>query len=220
MSGIDTNDAQLLRNVDRAELREPSSKEEVSMLRKLGFTLMSVTMFGFCATTSAQMVVHAVAGMVKVVNTDSKTMIVTEDNGEASIFNLPTNAKVSLDFDKALQSDSVNASQFQHLGDYAVVYYYGYANDRTVVAVKDLGAGPFQKSEGTVVGFDKHARVMTLKDSSGKSNVFALSEHLVVDSDSSVASGRGYDPHKGDYVVVTYAQAGDKNSAVFVHSRK
>src|SRR5215469_9163763 len=147
------------------------------MQRKLGFAATIVSLSVFCASAGAPMVVHAVSGMVKVVNTDSKTMIVTEDNGEISIFNLPTNAKVSLAFDKALQSDSVNASEFRHLGDYAVVYYYGYANDRTAVAVKDLGAGPFLKAEGTVVSFDKHTRTMTVKDDGGKSETFALDDH-------------------------------------------
>ncbi len=190
------------------------------MQRKLGFILIPVTMMVLCASAGAQMVVHAVSGMVKAVNPDSKTMDVTVDDGTTSQFKLPSNAKVTLDFDKALQSDSVNANAFQHVGNYVVVYYYGYDNDRTAVAVKDLGTGPFQKVEGTVMSFDKHERTMTVKDDGGKSAVFALNDHLVVDSGLSVASGRGYDPHKGYHVVVTYAQAGDKNSAVFIRSRQ
>ena len=190
------------------------------MRRKPGFFLMSVTMMVFCASAGAQMAVHAVSGMVKAVNPDSKTMDVAAENGDTSHFRLPVNAKVTLDFDKALQSDATDAGKFQHVGDYVVVYYYGYGDERTVVAVKDLGAGPFLKSEGTVVSFDKHARTMTVKDDAGKSNAFALDDHLVVDSGMSVASGRGYDPHKGCHVVVTYAQAGEKSSAVFILSRQ
>jgi hypothetical protein len=180
--------------------------------------MVAMTMFG--ASAGAQMVVHAVSGMVKAVNPDSKTMDITVDDGPTSQFKLPSKAKVTLDFDKALQSDSVDASNFQHVGNYVVVYYYGYDDDRTAVAIKDLGAGPFQKVEGTVMSFDKHDRTMTVKDDAGKSNVFALNDHLVVDSGLSVAGGRGYDPHKGYHVVVTYAQAGDKNSAVFIRSRQ
>jgi hypothetical protein len=190
------------------------------MQRKVGFATVIVVSTIVCASAGAQMVVHAVSGMVKAVNPDSKTMDVTIDNGDTSQFKLPTNAKVTLDFDKALQSDSVNASNFQHVGDYVVIYYYGYDGDRTAVAVKDLGAGPFQKIEGTVVSFDKHNRTMTVKDDGGKSAEFVLNDHTVVDSGLSVASGRGYDPHKGYHVVVTYAQAADKNSAVFVRSRQ
>ena len=190
------------------------------MERKLGFATVTVALTMFCASAGAQMVVHAVSGLVKAVNPDSKTMDVTVDNGTTSQFKLPTNAKVTLDFDRALQSDSVQASTFQHVGNYVVVYYYGYDDDRTAVAVKDLGTGPFQKIDGTVVSFDKHDRTMTVKDDAGKSETFSLNDHLVVDSGMSVASGRSYDPHKGYHVIVTYTQAGDKNSAVFIRSRQ
>jgi len=210
----------LLRNIARESFANLLQRRRYSMLRKPGLALMSVTMMVFCASAGAQMVVHAVSGMVKAINPDAKTMDVTVDSGETSQFKLPTNAKVTLDFDKALQSDATEANKFQHVGDYAVVYYYGYDDNRTAVAVKDLGAGPFQKVEGTVLGFDKHERTMTVKDDAGKSTVFGLNDHLVVDSGMSVASGRGYDPHKGYHVVVTYTQAGDKNSAVFIRSRQ
>jgi hypothetical protein len=189
------------------------------MQRRLGLTLVMVSLAMLCASAGAQMVIHAVTGMVKAVNPDSKTMDVTVENGDTSHFKLPSKAKVTVDFDKALQSDSVNASAFQHVGDYVVVYYYGYDDDRTVVAVKDLGVGPFLKIEGTVASFDKHSRMMTVKDDAGKSEAIELSDRMVVDSGVSVTSGRGYEPHKGYYVVATYAQAGDKNTAVFVRSR-
>ena len=190
------------------------------MQRKLNFAMMSVTMMLFCATAGAQMVVHAVSGMVKAVNPDSKTMDVTVENGDTSQFKLPSKAKMTVDFDKALPLDSVSAGEFKHVGDYAVVYYYGYGNDRTAVAVKDLGAGPFQKIEGTVVSFDKHDRTMTVKDDAGKSETIALTDHMVLDTGLSVSSGRGYEPHKGYYMVATYTQAGDKNTAVFLRSRR
>lgn len=190
------------------------------MQPKPRFTLMAIAMLVCCASAGAQMVVHAVSGMVKAINSQSQTMDVTVDNGDTSHFKLPSNAKVTLDFDKALLSDAVEARNFQHVGNYAVVYYYGYGNDLTVVAVKDLGAGPFQKVEGTVVSFDKHSRAVTVKDDAGKLETIVLGDHLVVDRGVSVASGRGYDPHKGDYVVVTYEQMGSTDSAVFIHSRQ
>jgi hypothetical protein len=190
------------------------------MRRKIGFATVFLSLIVFCASAGAQMVVHAVSGVVKAINPDSKTMDVTVESGATSQFKLPSKAKVTLDFDKALQSDSVEASAFQHVGNFVVVYYYGFDDDRTAVAVKDLGAGPFLKDEGTVVSFDKHARTMTVKDDGGKSETFALNDQLVVDSGLSVASGRNYDPRKGYHVTVTYTQAGDKNSAVFIRSRQ
>jgi hypothetical protein len=190
------------------------------MERKLRQVLVVTALAGFCASAAAQMVVHAVSGMVKAINANSNTMDVEVDNGTTSQFKLPSNAKVSLDFDNALRSDSIEANKFEHIGSFVVVYYYGYDDDKTAVAVKDLGPGPFQKDEGTVVAYDKHDRTMTVKDDGGKSATFALNEHLVVDRGISVDTGRGYSPHKGDHVVVTYATSGDKNSVVFVHTRQ
>lgn len=184
------------------------------MQRKLGFATLIAALAMFCASAGAQMVIHAVSGMVKAVNPDS--MDVTGENGDTS-FKLTLKAKASLD--KSLQSDAVIASNFQHIGNYVVVYYYGYGNDRTVVAVKDLGAGPFQSIEGTVVSFDKHTRTMSVIDDAGKSQVIVLTDQMVLDSGVNVTNGRGYEPHKGYHVIVTYASAGDTNTAVFVHSR-
>jgi hypothetical protein len=190
------------------------------MKRKSGQMLAVMALAAFCGSASAQMVVHAVSGMVKTINAKARTMDVAVENGTMSEFKLPTDAKVTLDFDNALRSDSVEASKFEHVGDFVVVYYYGYDDDRTAVAVKDLGAGPYHKIEGTVASYDKHDHTMMVKDDGGKSESFALNDHLVVDRGISVDSGRGYSPHKGDHVVVTYMPAGAKNSAVFIRSRE
>lgn len=167
-----------------------------------------------CAGADAQMAVHAVTGMVKAVNATSIDVAVDSDT--TSEFKLPSDAKVRLDFDNALRSDAVDPSKFEHVGDFAVVYYYGPDYDRTVVAVKDLGAGPFEKVDGTVTKYDKHDHTMTLQDDGGKTETFTLNEHMVVDSGMRVDNGRSYGPHKGDHISVTYRKNGDTNTTVFI----
>lgn len=189
------------------------------MQRKFGVAL-TIALTACCATAGAQMVVHAVSGTVKAINPATKTMDVTVESGDTSEFKLASNAKVTLDFDNTLRADATDADKFQKVGDYAVVYYYGYDSNETAVAVKDLGAGPFQKIDGTVVNFDKHSRTMTVKDDAGKTETFVLGAHLVVDVGMSVENGRSYDPHKGYSVRVTYTTADGKNTAVFVRSRE
>lgn len=189
------------------------------MQRRTGL-LLTYALTACCATAGAQMVVHAVSGTVKAINPGSKTMDVTVENGDTSEFKLAPDSKVSLDFDNALRSDAMDANKFQKVGDYAVVYYYGYDNNQTAVAVKDLGVGPFEKIDGTVTNFDKHSRTMTVKDDAGKTETFTLGPHLVVDLGVSVENGRSYDPHKGYSVRVTYTTNGGKNTAVFVRSRE
>jgi hypothetical protein len=186
------------------------------MPSKRGFLPMLATMSLLCASAYSQMVVHAVSGQIKAVNAAGKTLNVAGSDGSTNVFKLTSGRPVSLDFGNELRSESVDPDKFQHVGDFAVVYYYGYDDDRTVVAVRDLGAGPFLKVDGTVVSFDKKDRVMTVKDAAGKAHAFTLSDHLVVDSDMGVDSGRKYDPHKGAQVRVTYTQSGNQSSAVFV----
>lgn len=181
--------------------------------------MLAIALTACCATAGAQMVVHAVSGTVKAINPASKTMDVMVDSGDTSEFILAPDAKVALDFDNTLRSDAMEPGKFQKVGDYAVVYYYGYDNNRTVVGVKDLGAGPFEKIDGTVINFDKHSRTMTVKDDGGKTETFALSPHLVVDMGVNVENGRSYEPHKGYSVRVTYTTDSGKNTAVFVRSR-
>jgi hypothetical protein len=190
------------------------------MERKFHFAVTTIALAMLCGSAGAQMMVHAISGVVKAIDPNANMLQLTVDTGDTSQFKLTRDGKVSLDFDKALQSDAVNAEKFQHVGDYVVVYYYGYGDDRTAVAVKDLGAGPFEKIEGSVVSYDKHDRTMTVKDDAGKTESFALGDHLVVDTGMSVAGGRGYEPHKGWHVRVTYTKSGDKNTAVFVRSRQ
>lgn len=178
--------------------------------------LMFAAALAFCtAGASAQMVVHAITGKVQAINTASKTLDVAAKDGSTDEFTLASK-RVQLDFNNDLRSDSVDPDKFQHIGNFAVVYYYGYDPNRTAVAVKDLGSGTFQKANGTVVSFDKKDRVMKVKDSAGKVDSFKLSDHLIVDNGMGVDSGRKYEPHKGTQVRVTYLASGDQNPAVFV----
>ena len=186
------------------------------MQRKRDFTWMVAAVLMMCASAYSQMVVHAMSGKVQSINAAARTMNLAANDGSTNAFKIEANSKVALDFENDLRSDSIEAQKFEHAGDFAVVYYYGYGNDLTAVAVKDLGAGPLQKVDGTVVNFNKKDRVMTVKDAAGRSYAFTLGDHLVVDTGLGVDSGRKYDPHKGAQVRVTYAQSDNQNSAVFL----
>jgi hypothetical protein len=189
------------------------------MAKKVLYLFAGGLMAAFVAVPGAwaQMVVHAVSGTVKAVQPETQTVEVAVDPNSTSRFKLAENSKAPLEFDSELRADATDPAKFGHVGDYAVVYYYGYDDNRTAVAMKDLGPGPFTKVEGTVTGFDKHNRTVTLKDDSGKTVALKLDDHLVVDTDMSVDSGRHYSPHKGDRVRVTYTAANGANDAVFFH---
>lgn len=171
----------------------------------------------FAPGASAQMVVHAISGKITAINPATKTVDVAAADGSVNEFKLPS-SHVQLDFDNNLRSDSIEPDKFQHVGNFAVVYYYGYDANRTAVAIKDLGTGAFQKVFGTVVGYNKKDRQLTVKDAAGKTYTFTLSDHLIIDNGLGVEDGRKYEGHKGAQVRVTYVPSGNKNSAVFVSS--
>lgn len=163
------------------------------------------------ASAGAQMVVHAVSGTVKSVDGSGVKLALNPDTTDQ--FKLPPDPAPALEFDAALRSGTVTPSKFAHPGDFAVVYFYGFDSDQTAVAVEDLGPGPFQKLSGTVTGYDKHARTLTLKDSAGQTHTLHLSDKLAVDEDESVAEGRHFSPHKGESLMVAASPA---NEAVFI----
>jgi hypothetical protein len=162
---------------------------------------------------SAQMIVHAVTGSVKAVTPQGISVAV--DDGSVSLFRITPSTNVSLKFPGDLRSNATEPAHFQKVGDFVVLYYYGYGLQRTAVAIKDLGAGPFSKCEGTVVTFDKHSRQLTLKDSTGKQVALVLDDALIIDTDSGVDSGRKFSPHKGDDVRVTFG-AGTPATVAFL----
>lgn len=173
-----------------------------------------LVMLGGAAAASGQMIVHAVSGEVKAV-TPGNISVAPDSSGSESQFTIAGSGNVQLNFGSDLKASSVMPSKFDKIGDYALVYYYGYGDQRTAVAVKDLGTGPFTKTQGTVESFDKHTRTLTLKDESGKDVSLVLDEHMVVDTDQGVDTGRKFSPHKGDHVRVTYA-AGTPATVAFL----
>jgi hypothetical protein len=155
-----------------------------------------------CATTaSAQMAVHAVTGVVKIVTPNSIWVSV---DGDTSQFKITSSVKPSLVFPQDLRASTTEVEKFQKTGDYVVLYYYGFGDDRTAVAVTDLGAGPYTRVHGTVTAFDKHTHMLTLKDDDGKQFTASLGDNVVVDKDNGIDSGKKFSPHKGDQVRMMY----------------
>ncbi len=185
-----------------------------NMLRSVVLVLASSA-----AMASAQMTVHAVTGPVKTVTPQNLSVMVDAASGTTSKFKIMPSAKMPQEFSRDLRADSTAPETFQKVGDFALVYYYGYGNDQTAVAVKDLGTGPFTKAHGTIVAFDKHGRTLTLKDDSGKQVPLLLNDQMVVDTDTGVDSGRKFSPHKGDEVRVTYT-SGSPATVAFLGEMK
>jgi len=181
---------------------------------------------GICAILSffvpvvahSQMVVHAVSGTVKSVDSKSKTMTVAVDQGSDMQFKIQSGTAPALNFDAELRGDAVDAAKFNGVGDFVVVYFYGFDTNRTAVAVKDFGKGQLEKLTGIVSSYDRHNHAVTVRTSDGKTQTFPLDNKAVVDTGMGLEAGRKFDPSKGDSVRVTATDSNGKNVAVFIRA--
>ena len=146
-----------------------------------------------------QMIVHAMTGTVRSV---SATELTATANGVSQTFSLEGKSHPSIDFDKDLRDDSTPAADFHKSDAFAVIYYYGAVATQTAVAVKDLGAGPFEKTTGTVTHFDKHTHRLTVATTEGQTENFIVGDKAVIDTGMRVKSGRKMDPPSSSHILV------------------
>ena len=167
-----------------------------------------------------QMVVRAVSGTVKAINPVSHTIDVETEGSQNGRFQTASRGSVALSFDDDLRGDAVDADTFHNVDSFVVIYYYGFGGDRTAVAIKDLGKGPFVKFNGTVVGFDKHDETLSVKTLKAGTLQFRVSDKAVVDTGTSLQSSRKYSPRKGYAVRVTATERNGDQAAIFIRSRR
>lgn len=165
-------------------------------------------------TANAQEVVHALAGTVTYINPIQKTISINTDDGSELFKEMTSN--VSLDFAKDLRADSTPAEVFTKKGAHVIVYYYGEGNERTAVALQDLGGGPLKKISGSVYKFSRHDHLLTIKDTSGASESFHVEPKTVAETAVGVVEGGRFDPEKGDQVWVTATIANGSPEALFI----
>jgi hypothetical protein len=160
-----------------------------------------------------QMIVYAMTGTIRSV---SATELTATTSGVTQTFSLGGKSHPSLDFDRDLREDSTPAAEFHKPDAFAVIYYYGLANDKTAVAVKDLGAGPFERITGTVKHFDKHSHRLTVTTDTGKPEEFIVDEKAVIDTGMRVEPGRKMDPPSGSHILVTAVPGNGTETIVYL----
>lgn len=166
-------------------------------------------------SAQAQQVVHALTGTVSSINSATKTISVFQDNGTQGEFSDATNSKAHISIDKKVALDSTAADIFKKTGAYVVVLYYGGDQDRTAVALKNLGAGPFTSSTGTVVKFDSKKTIQVV-DSSGATQSFKISQDTIGEGYMGAVDGYKFQAQKGDKVRIVASKDESGLTALFV----
>jgi hypothetical protein len=164
---------------------------------------------------TAQQVVHALTGTVSSINSASKTISLYQDNGTQGEFSDATESKTHLALDKKVSLETTASDVFKKTGAYVVVLYYGGDHDRTAVALKNLGSGPFTSATGTVVKFDSK-RSISVEDSSGATEVFKITQDTIGEGYLGAVDGLKFQAQKGDKVRVVASKDESGLTALFV----
>lgn len=154
-----------------------------------------------CLGASAQEVVHATEGKVLNVDTKAGTISLNTNDGTSGLFKDLPDQKATEAVEKDLRGEVVPADKFTAKGEQVVLLYEGYGNDRTAVAVHDVGPN-VSTSTGTVERYDKHAHVLTLKTDAGKEVSFHVDGKTIADAPEGATDGLRFEPPKGAHVTV------------------
>jgi uncharacterized protein YigE (DUF2233 family) len=163
----------------------------------------------------AQAVVHAMTGTVSSIDPANKTITLFLDGGSQRAFKDMTNMKVSLSVDKKLLADTTTPDEFKKQGAYVIAFYIGGSEDRSIVALRSLGAGPFTATSGTVARFDGR-RAIAVQDNAGALQSFKLGADTVAESGSGAMSGLKFTADKGARVHVVGGSKDGEPIALFV----
>lgn len=168
------------------------------------------------ATLASQEVIHALTGTISAINPSGKTITVFQDVGSRAVFDDMVNHKTAIAFDKKIAAESTAAAAFDKQGAYAIIFYYGDGDDRTVVAVKNLGAGPFSSTTGAVTKMDSHAHTITVKDSAGAEHTYRIDAESVAEGYAGAIPGLKFQAQTGDQVRVVSSGQGGVQVALFL----
>jgi hypothetical protein len=182
--------------------------------------LLTACFFGGCilsasVPSASQEIIHAFTGTVSAINETAKTITVFRDNGSEGVFHEMSNSKTRIAFDKKVADATTAVAKFDKSGAYAIVFYFGDRDNPTVVALKNLGAGPFESTAGSVTKVDGH-RSITVTDEAGALHTFKIDKDTVAEGAMGAVGGDRFEVNKGDHVRVVSSTVGGETTILFL----
>ena len=168
------------------------------------------------ASSPAQEVVHALTGTVSAINSAAKTITVFQDNGFRGVYNVLSDPKTRISFDRKIEAETTAADAFKNKGAYVIVFYFGDSQQPTVAALKGLGAGPFTSTVGTVEKFESHDHSISIADKSGAVHKFRIDSATVAETDMGAEEGLKFRAQTGDRVRVVSSGTGGNSTVLFL----
>lgn len=164
----------------------------------------------------AQEMVHALTGTVSAIDPSHKNITVFRDGGSQITFKVMSSSKTRISFDKRIEDEATSAQQFQKQGAYVILFYFGINENRTAVALKNLGQGPFSSATGTVSSWDDHTHKLSITGKDGKTHSFIVDDQSVAETYSGAVNGSDFQADKGDHVRVVSTLKNGTPTALFI----
>ncbi len=177
--------------------------------------VLAGTLLAIAFSAAAQENVHALTGTISGIDPANKTINVFQD-GSKITFKVMTAGRTRISFRKEIADSSIPANKFQKQGSYVVVFYYGVDQNRTAVALKDLGQGPFSSTKGKVAGWDKHSHTLVVSGADGIKHSFNVENSTVAETYAGAVDGSEFHAENGDHVRVVSDMKSGNPTALFV----
>jgi len=188
----------------------------------MGRALVKVCLLAGCVVSvtvsmAAQQVVHALTGTVSSINKAGETVAVLQDVGGDGVFQNPSNPKTRVSLDKKIEPGTIAADAFKDNGAYVIVFYYGGTDNRTAVAFKNLGSGPFSSTVGRVKKLER-GRSIAVQEDSGTVQTFKINNDTIAESYIGAVDGTRFQVQSGDRVRVVSAVVDGSPTALFLRT--
>lgn len=168
---------------------------------------------------AAQEIVHALCGTVSSINTANNTISLFSDSGSRATFRVMSSSKTRISFDKKIAAEVTAAKEFQKQGAYVILFYFGSDEDRTAVALKSLGTGPFSSTTGEVTEWNGHNRKVSVRDKDGAIHSLKIDAQSVAETYLGAVNGSKVDVDKGEQVQVVSSLKDGTPTVLFIREK-
>jgi hypothetical protein len=165
---------------------------------------------------AAQEIVHALCGTVSSIDATGKTITLFQDTGSPATFNVMSSSNTRIAFDKKVADEVTEAKKFQKQGAYVILFYFGTDGNRTAVALKNLGSGPFSSTTGEVTEWNGRSNQLSLRDKSGAVHSFKIDDQTVGETYMGVVNGSKFDVDKGEKVRLVSSTKDGTSTVLFI----
>lgn len=189
-------------------------------MKKLLFTsLFAASLLFLPLPSPSQEIVHALCGTVSSIDPASKSLTLFQDSGSSATFSINPSQSKRVSFDKKIAGEVTAAKEFQKKGAYVILFYYGVDENRTAIAVKNLGAGPFTSATGEVTAWNGHSQTVSVRGKDGTVHEFKFDPQTVAETYQGVVDGSRFDVSKGEQVRLVASAKNGTPTVLFIREK-